>query len=199
MSGINKAAQRKADALVDSTGGLKATDGNVDGNDVSTKKERLAVSTTRFAARSSFKLGPSEWQLIRDAGKDIRRALTMPSQSSSNTRKSSALEKGADHYYTNFTKMEYRFLFAISSGMPKGFRNLPDAESLDALGYTEKTLARHIRGCFRNLKRHERIACRYRPDEWQVFSALPNFTIDKPVPQDRPYGKLSIRPTCRQS
>ena len=41
MSGINKAAQRKADALVDSAGGLKATDGNVDGNDVSTKKNGL--------------------------------------------------------------------------------------------------------------------------------------------------------------
>jgi hypothetical protein len=101
--------------------------------------------------------------------------------------------ESAEHYFTNFTKMEYRFLFAIASGMPKGFRNLPDAESLDALGYTEKTLARHIRGCFRNLKRHERITCHYCPDEWQVFSALPNFTIDKPAPQARP--EPTVAPT----
>ncbi len=50
MSGINKSAQRKTDALVDSTGGLKATDGNVDGSGsadgsaTSTKKEQAARS-----------------------------------------------------------------------------------------------------------------------------------------------------------
>ncbi len=53
--------------------------------------------------------------------------------------------KGADHYYANFTKMEYKLLFAIASGMPKGFRNMVDVESLETLGMVEKALAYHIR------------------------------------------------------
>jgi hypothetical protein len=54
MSGINKAAQRKADALVDETGGLKATDGIVDGSGSAdgsaapTKKEQAARSDSRY-------------------------------------------------------------------------------------------------------------------------------------------------------
>jgi len=41
------------------------------------KKERLAEATTRYAARSSFNLGPSECQQpIQDAGNGISLDLT---------------------------------------------------------------------------------------------------------------------------
>jgi len=53
--------------------------------------------------------------------------------------------KGADHYYANFTKMEYKILFAVAAGMPKGFRNILDVESLDSLGMLEKLLSAHVR------------------------------------------------------
>lgn len=86
-----------------------------------------------------------EWQPIRDAGKGMRRDLTDAIAEFIEYAKKFGAGKGADHYYANFTKMEYRFLFAIASGMPKGFRNLLDVESLDTLGFTEKALARHIR------------------------------------------------------
>lgn len=86
-----------------------------------------------------------EWQPIRDAGKGMRRDLTDAIADFIEYAKRQGAGKGADHYYANFTRMEYALLFAIAAGMPKGFRNLLDVESLDALGYTEKVLARHIR------------------------------------------------------
>jgi hypothetical protein len=32
----------------------------------------------------------------------------------------------------------------------------------------------------------------YHPDEWQVISALPNFSLDKPVHHDRPVPAARI-------
>lgn len=68
ISGINKAAHRKADALVDSTGGLKTTDGNAggnaDGNLVSTKKEQAARSESEDLRAEVIARHRNEWKQI---------------------------------------------------------------------------------------------------------------------------------------
>ncbi len=68
MSGINKAAHRKADALVDSTGELKSTDGNVggnaNGNPVSTKKEQAARSESEDLRAEVIARHRNEWKQI---------------------------------------------------------------------------------------------------------------------------------------
>ena len=86
-----------------------------------------------------------EWEPIRSLGKGMRRDLTDAIQEFIQYAKAHGASKGADHYYANFTKLEYLLLFAVATGMPKGFRNMLDVESLETLAYTEKALARHIR------------------------------------------------------
>ncbi len=98
-----------------------------------------------FNAMDAILKRRDEWQPIRDAGKGMRRDLTDAIADFIEYAKCQGAGKGADHYYANFTRMEYRLLFAIAAGMPKGFRNLLDVESLDTLGYTEKALSYHIR------------------------------------------------------
>ncbi|MFZ4539258.1 Rha family transcriptional regulator [Propionivibrio sp.] len=86
-----------------------------------------------------------DWQPVRDAGKGMRRDLTDAIADFIGYAKAQGASKGADHYYANFTKLEYKLLFAVATGMPKGFRNLLDVESLDTLGMVEKALSIHIR------------------------------------------------------
>lgn len=98
-----------------------------------------------FNAMEAILKHRDEWQPIRDAGKGMRRDLTDAIAEFIEYAKRMGAGKGADHYYANFTKMEYKLLFAIAAGMPKGFRNLLDVESLETLGMVEKALAHHIR------------------------------------------------------
>ena len=86
-----------------------------------------------------------EWEPLRSLGKGMRRDLTDAIADFIEYAQKRGAGKGAAHYYANFTKLEYKLLFVVASEMPKGFRNLLDAESLETLAYTEKALARHIR------------------------------------------------------
>ena len=86
-----------------------------------------------------------QWEPIRSLGKGMRRDLTDAIAEFIEYAQARGAGKGANHYYSNFTKMEYKLLFLIANEMPKGFRNLLDVESLETLAYTEKALARHIR------------------------------------------------------
>lgn len=86
-----------------------------------------------------------QWEPIRSLGKGMRRDLTDAIADFIGYAQARGAGKGANHYYANFTKLEYKLLFAVASEMPKGFRNLLDVESLETLAYTEKALARHIR------------------------------------------------------
>lgn len=86
-----------------------------------------------------------QWEPIRAIGKGMRRDLTDAIAEFIEYAQARGAGKGTAHYYSNFTKMEYKLLFLVAKEMPKGFRNLLDVESLETLGYTEKALARHIR------------------------------------------------------
>jgi Rha family phage regulatory protein len=86
-----------------------------------------------------------QWEPIRSLGKGMRRDLTDAIAEFIEYAQARGAGKGANHYYSNFTKLEYKLLFLVANEMPKGFRNLLDVESLETLAYTEKALARHIR------------------------------------------------------
>lgn len=75
MSGINKAAHRKADAMVDSSGGMKTPDGSadgsgsgsggsVDGSVTSTKKEQAARSESEDLRAEVIARHRNEWKQI---------------------------------------------------------------------------------------------------------------------------------------
>lgn len=98
-----------------------------------------------FNAMESHLKRRDEWEPIRALGKGMRHDLTDAIQEFIQYAKAHGASKGADHYYTNFTKLEYKVLFAVATGMPKGFRNILDVESLETLAYLEKALALHIR------------------------------------------------------
>ena len=111
-----------------------------------------------------------EWEPIRALGKGMRHDLTDAIQEFIQYAKAHGASKGADHYYANFTKLEYTLLFAVATGMPKGFRNMLDVESLETLAYTEKALARHIR-------REMELGREYK-DIYQTAKSIAQMSID---------------------
>jgi Rha family phage regulatory protein len=111
-----------------------------------------------------------EWEPIRSLGKGMRRDLTDAIQEFIQYAKVRGASKGADHYYANFTKLEYQLLFAVATGMQKGFRNILDIESLETLAYTEKALARHIR-------REMELGREYK-DIYQTAKSIAQMSID---------------------